>query len=227
MQSALPSRAPSLERRRGSSYQFHILRPALFFSGNSALIQAGPSTRKPMSSTFPRYVPGHTCITLGRNHNYVKAGQNSVRCTECGSSRTVAGAASNLPSCPPVISTETRKPKMDSKLDTQLVELVGRNWLTVQPLQAGLEVARPERDRGIDLIAYRDLDEKQQFLAYPIQMKAFLNEVFGIDPKYEKFPRLILAYVWNLANLTQTRCFALTFKEALQIAEGMGYTKTA
>ena len=65
---------------------------------------------------------------------------------------------------------------MDSKLDTQLVELVGRNWLTVQPLQAGLEVARPERDRGIDLIAYRDLDEKQQFLAYPIQMKAFLNE---------------------------------------------------
>jgi len=126
-----------------------------------------------------------------------------------------------------VISTETQKTKIDSKLDTQLVELVGRNWLTVQLLQAGLEVARPERDRGIDLIAYRDLDEKQQFLAYPVQMKAFLNEVFSIDPKYEKFPRLILAYVWNLADLTLTKCFALTFKETLQVADEMGYTKTA
>ena len=176
---------------------------------------------------FPKYVPGRTCISLGRKHNYLKAGPNSVRCTECGSSRTVTGVASNQPSSPPVITTKTQKTKIDSKLDPQLVELVGRNWLTVQLLQAGLEVARPERDRGIDLIAYRDLDEKQQFLAYPIQMKAFLNEVFSIDPKYEKFPRLILAYVWNLADLTLTKCFALTFKEALQVADEMEYTKTA
>ena len=65
------------------------------------------------------------------------------------------------------MSKETTKPRNDP----QLVELRGRNWLTSQLLQAGLEVARPERDRGIDLIAYRDIDEKQQFLAYPIQMK--------------------------------------------------------
>jgi len=52
-------------------------------------------------------------------------------------------------------------------MDPQLVELAGRNWLTSQLLQAGLEVARPERDRGIDLIAYRDMDERNRFLAYP------------------------------------------------------------
>lgn len=44
-------------------------------------------------------------------------------------------------------------------VDTQLVELAGRNWLASELLRAGLEVARPERDRGIDLIAYVDLDE--------------------------------------------------------------------
>jgi len=107
-----------------------------------------------------------------------------------------------------------------------LVELVGRNWLTSQLLRAGLEVALPERDRGIDLIAYRDLDEKQQFLAYPIQMKAATDEVFSIDRKYEKFPRLILAYVWNIGDSTRTKCFALTYEETIHIADKMEYTKT-
>jgi hypothetical protein len=111
-------------------------------------------------------------------------------------------------------------------MDSQLVELAGRNWLTSELLQAGLEVARPERDRGIDLIAYRDLDERQRFLAYPIQMKAATGEIFSLDPKYERFPRLILAYVWNLGNSTQTKCFALTFEAALGIADKMGWTKT-
>jgi len=111
-------------------------------------------------------------------------------------------------------------------MDSQLVEVAGRNWLTHQLLLAGLEVARPERDRGIDLVAYRDLDAKQ-FLAFPIQMKAATDEVFSIDPKYEKFPRLILAYVWNLRDLAQTRCFAMAFREALHIADELGYTKTA
>lgn len=40
---------------------------------------------------------------------------------------------------------------MPPRVDTQLVELAGRNWLASELLRAGLEVARPERDRGIDL----------------------------------------------------------------------------
>jgi hypothetical protein len=111
-------------------------------------------------------------------------------------------------------------------VDTQLVELEGRNWLTSQLLKAGLEVARPERDKGIDLIVYRDIDETHRFLAYPIQMKAATREVFSLYPKYEKFSNLILAYVWNLGDSTRTKCFALTYAQALGIADQMGYTKS-
>ncbi|SRR6266516_7140834 len=114
----------------------------------------------------------------------------------------------------------------ESRMDPQLVELAGRNWLTSQLLRAGLEVARPERDRGIDLIAYRDMDERHQFLAHPLQMKAATNEVFSIDRKYARFPSLILVYVWNLGDSARTKCFALTYAEAIQIADKMEYTKT-
>jgi hypothetical protein len=119
------------------------------------------------------------------------------------------------------------KRPMSNRVDTQLVELAGRNWLASELLRAGLEVARPERDRGIDLIAYLDLDQAiGNFLACPIQMKAATGAVFSLTPKYAKFPRLILAYVWNLGDSTQTKCFALTYAEALAVADEMGYTKT-
>ncbi len=113
------------------------------------------------------------------------------------------------------------------KVDTQLVELAGKNWLASELLRAGLEVAKPERDRGIDLIAYIDLDERvTNFVACPIQMKAATGAVFSLDPKYQKFPRLLLAYIWHLGNPTETKCFALTYTEALRVAEKMGWTKT-
>jgi hypothetical protein len=58
-------------------------------------------------------------------------------------------------------------------MDAQVIELAGRNWLASELQRAGIEVARPERDRGIDLIAYSDLDERvAKFVARPIQMKA-------------------------------------------------------
>lgn len=113
-------------------------------------------------------------------------------------------------------------------MDTQQVELAGRNWLTSELIRAGLEVARPERDRGIDLIVYRDrgMDDKREFLAYPIQMKAATKEVFRLDPKYEKIPGLILVYVWYLGVSANTKCFAMTYTEALDIADEMGWTAT-
>jgi hypothetical protein len=110
--------------------------------------------------------------------------------------------------------------------DPQLVEIAGRNWLTSELLQAGLEVARPERDRGIDLIAYRDLDKERKFRACPIQLKAATGEVFGLDPKYERFPGLVLVYVWHLGDRARTKCFALTYSEVLHVADEMGWTKT-
>src|ERR1700722_2200821 len=113
----------------------------------------------------------------------------------------------------------TPKPR---KVDAQLVELAGRNWLASTLLRAGIEVARPERDRGVDLIAYIDLDEDiKNFVACPIQMKAATRKVFSLDPKYAKFPNLILAYVWNLELPSETKCFALTYPEAHQVATDM------
>jgi hypothetical protein len=111
--------------------------------------------------------------------------------------------------------------------DTQLVELAGRNWLASELMRAGIEVARPERDRGIDLIAYIDLNDRvREFIACPIQMKAATDRVFSLDPKYAKFPGLLLAYVWNLADSAKTKCFALTYDEALTVAQQMEWTET-
>lgn len=44
-------------------------------------------------------------------------------------------------------------------MDTQTVEIIGRNYLVSRLVSARLEVARPERDRGVDLIACVDLGE--------------------------------------------------------------------
>ena len=59
------------------------------------------------------------------------------------------------------------------KPDTQLVELASKSWLASELIRSGIEVARPERDRGLDLIAYVDRDVRVgNFVASPIQMKA-------------------------------------------------------
>ncbi len=44
-------------------------------------------------------------------------------------------------------------------MNSQIVELIGRNYLVSELLKAGFEVATPLRDRGVDLIAYIDLDD--------------------------------------------------------------------
>lgn len=113
-----------------------------------------------------------------------------------------------------------------AKTDPQLIEVLGRNWLVGQIMQAGLEVAIPERDHGIDLILFKDIDLSKKFTAYPIQMKAATKGVFSLNPKYAKFSQLFIVYVWNVREPDKTVCYVLTFGEALQVAEKMGYTKT-
>jgi hypothetical protein len=94
-------------------------------------------------------------------------------------------------------------------------------------MRAGLEVALPARDRGIDLIAYADLDTRvPSFVARPIQMKAASDSVFGLDQKYAKFPDLLIAYVWNLARAQSVVTFALSYDEAFRVADRMGYAAT-
>jgi len=76
-------------------------------------------------------------------------------------------------------------------MDAQLVEMLGRHRLIAELLRANLEVAIPARDRGIDLIAYADLETQvTRFSACPIQLKAALGGSFSVDRKYAKFSRL-------------------------------------
>lgn len=115
-------------------------------------------------------------------------------------------------------------------MDAQTIEIIGRNKLINELLKAGLEVALPMRDRGIDLIAYVDIgrDEKlQSFVACPLQMKAATLCSFGVNQKYEKFPNLILTYVWYLDSPDRNITYALTYAEAFRVAEELGWTKTA
>jgi hypothetical protein len=106
--------------------------------------------------------------------------------------------------------------------------VLGRNLLVTELLRANLEVAFPIRDRGIDLIAYLDIgDDTRGFIACPIQMKAARGEVFSIDKRYERFPGMIMAYVWNVFDPPATLTYALTYREAVQVGDRMGYTKNA
>jgi len=112
-------------------------------------------------------------------------------------------------------------------VDTQTIELLGRNRLVTELLHAGLEVAMPARDRGIDLIAYADLSSKvTAFVACPIQMKAATRQAFSLNRKYERISNLLLAYVWGLQDPQNAETFALTYPEALTIADTLGWTKT-
>ena len=112
------------------------------------------------------------------------------------------------------------------KEDGQLTEIAGKHVLISRLVAAGFEVAEPLRDKGIDLLAYRDGEGGKDFAAYPIQLKASSHESFSLDKKYERFPRLLIAYVWNVQAPERSDVYALTFSDALQVMEKKGYAKT-
>ena len=112
-------------------------------------------------------------------------------------------------------------------MDDQQTELVGRNWLVSQLLRDGVEVARPERDRGVDLIAYLDREsDGERFVAYPIQMKAAARFNFGFARKYERFPNLLFAFVWDLDDPGRTSAACMTLAEVVDSCEQLGWTTT-
>jgi hypothetical protein len=111
--------------------------------------------------------------------------------------------------------------------DTQLTELAGRFALISQLTRDGLEVALPVRDRGVDLIAYADLDEQSgQFVSCPIQLKVSTKRRFSLDKKYARIKNLLLVYVWDVQDVTLSRTYALTYAEAEEILRRKGYDQT-
>jgi hypothetical protein len=112
------------------------------------------------------------------------------------------------------------------KLDTQQVEIVGRNLLISLFTADGIEIAEPTRDRGIDLIAYLDISEEDKFKAVPIQLKASSESSFSVSKKYEKFPDLLMAYVWYAARPMEATLYIMKYTRAVEIADKLGWTKT-
>jgi hypothetical protein len=112
-------------------------------------------------------------------------------------------------------------------LDSQVVELLGRQRLIGELLRDGLEVAVPARDRGVDLVAYADLSRQvARFSSRPIQMKASTISAFSVDQKYGRIADLILAYVWHLGSPQAAVTYAMCYAEAVRIAAAMGWTET-
>jgi len=110
--------------------------------------------------------------------------------------------------------------------DSQLTEMAGKHLLISHLVAAGFEVAEPLRDKGIDLVAYHDGEGGGDFAAYPIQVKASSHESFSLDKKYERFPRLLIVYVWNVKGPEPCEVYALNFKDAEAVMEAKGYAKT-
>jgi len=121
---------------------------------------------------------------------------------------------------------EDKYPVETGGQDSQLTEVFGKNLLIGHLIDAGLEVAEPVRDRGIDLVAYRDKEGATGFVARPIQLKAYSHESFGLDVKYKRIPDLLIAYVWNVRTPELSEVYALTYDEALDILDKKGYSKT-
>src|ERR1035437_928469 len=86
-----------------------------------------------------------------------------------------------------------RRALIMSNLDSQQIESLGRAALTAALVADDLEVARPERDSGIDRLAFTT----ETWKVVPIQMKVATNAVFNVHRKYEHIDQLVMAYVWN------------------------------
>lgn len=109
-------------------------------------------------------------------------------------------------------------------MDSQQVEILGRSLLKAELIRAGLEVSTPERDNGIDLLIYR-WKLPSEFIAVPLQMKASSEFSFSIERKYERIPRLVLAYVVGIES-PAPRIIALTYQEAFAVADALKWTDT-
>lgn len=96
-------------------------------------------------------------------------------------------------------------------MDTQQIELVGRAALESRLIREGFEVARPTRDKGIDLIVFLD-EPSLPFAALSIQMKSYRGTRFGVWRKYEGMTDLVHVYVWNV--LDAPRFFLMNWAEA-------------
>lgn len=110
-------------------------------------------------------------------------------------------------------------------MDTQQVEILGTSILKSFLIAGDVEVAKPERDNGIDLIAFY-CRELRAFTAVPIQIKSASHKCFSIDRKYQNIPNLWMAYTWNVINPEYAEVYLMEYASAIYIGDQMGYTSS-
>ena len=107
--------------------------------------------------------------------------------------------------------------------DKQQVEIIGRSHLIAHLTLGGIEIARPERDKGIDLVAYVDT-RPNGFLVSPLQIKASRKPRVGTWAKYNAIPSLLMVFVWVPEGGPVT-IVAMTQAETMQLAHDVGWTQ--
>jgi hypothetical protein len=110
-----------------------------------------------------------------------------------------------------------------NKIDSQAIELIGQNIFISMLIKAGLEVAKPYRDRGVDLIIYEERKQRK-FMSIPIQLKISSKKSFSINKRYSKTKHLITVYLWNIFSTEGPTILALNYAEAILIGKKMGWT---
>ena len=100
-----------------------------------------------------------------------------------------------------------------TSLRTAAVELAGRNWLVVQLLKREIDVAIPVVDRGVDVIAFREVG-LHGIKAQPLQLKCAAADSFSLDRKYAD-RGVPLVYIWRVFD--QPVAYILTYDEALEV----------
>jgi hypothetical protein len=119
--------------------------------------------------------------------------------------------------------SDENDPLAQDKVDPQLIEVAGKHLLISRLIAAGLEVAEPIRDKGVDLIAYSG---RGDFVARPIQLKASSNESFSLAAKYSSLSHLLITYVWNVQTPERSEVYAMSFKQAEEILKSKKYDQT-
>ena len=107
-------------------------------------------------------------------------------------------------------------------MDSQQIEILGRNRVVDLLVREDLEVAFPLRDKGIDLIAFIS-PEGGAYAATPIQLKVSSKTGFSLDQKYLRVPNLRLVHAWHVDDGEERQYFVLTYPEALAVMTTMGY----
>jgi hypothetical protein len=102
--------------------------------------------------------------------------------------------------------------------DTGATEVLGRAWVTTELTRGGIEIARPERDIGVDLVAYT----ADASWMLPIQLKTIGLTGLTVFQKYIGMP-LGIVYVLlgdehgGTAGRAGTTAYLLTPEEAWQL----------